>query len=485
MQLLDSLTIQAIAFAEAVNDTINMARLYNLRGNLFGFLHKTEKMIDSYNNTLKLARAMKSKEMEYMALSGLGSYYFQAKQYQKANELRKQNLAVAKEIGDPMKIAIEQSKYAYGLTHTGNLVEAKSELKKAHDLFTQLNFSSALIISKGELGEVYFRLNNIDSAYYFLNEAYALLEKGIKEKYKADVLFWLAKVYLAKNDNLKALSLTNEGIKYSDQFGNAYLKMKFYKLKAEVLAHMNKADEVFKNYSIYEAMKDSLNSKESEKLRVELQEKFEANEREYQINLLKKEQQVAKLKQQGLMIGFTFFIIVLALISWNLKRKNNQRKLAHQLALAEKQKLQERVEYQNRELTSKALQIIQKNEYANLVQDQLEELGKKEQLNDKQLKALKSSTLQLQKTDKDWEYFNTFFTEVNPTFYSQLSNLQTDLTSQELRQAALVKMNLSPKEAASILNIAPQSVKMARNRLKKKLNLSPEEDLGSYLRQIS
>lgn len=482
---IDSLTLSAIELSKSVSDTNNLARLYNLRGNFFGFQHKSEKLIESYDQLLAIARAKGNKEMEYMALSGLGSYYFQTKQFAKANQMREQNLKVALEIGDPYKIAIEQSKYAYGLIEMGNLNLAKSELKKSHVLNTNLNHNALLIISNGELGEVYFKLNNIDSAFYFLNQAKNLVENGGSKKYYGHVLFWLAKAYMVKKDFKLALKLIEEGIQNCTQFSDNHLKMKFFKLKAEVYSQLNRGQEVFESFSNYVNLKDSFNNAESEKIRIQLQENFEANQREHKIAMLTKEKEINELTQKYFIAGFILLLVVSILIIRDLKRRNKQRKLAHELAIAEKEKLKVKIDYQNRELTSKALQIIQKNEYAKLVKNRLSSLTQKEQFKPEQLKDLKSLATQLEKTDKDWEYFNNFFIEVNPNFYTKLSQQYPEITPQELKQAALLKMNLSTKEAASVLNIAPQSVKMARHRLKKKINLSSEQDLGSFLRQIA
>jgi len=49
----------------------------------------------------------------------------------------------------------------------------------------------------------------------------------------------------------------------------------------------------------------------------------------------------------------------------------------------------------------------------------------------------------------------------------------------------LIKLNMNSKEMASVLNISPNSIKSARYRLKKKLELSPEADLEGFIRNIS
>jgi DNA-binding CsgD family transcriptional regulator len=86
--------------------------------------------------------------------------------------------------------------------------------------------------------------------------------------------------------------------------------------------------------------------------------------------------------------------------------------------------------------------------------------------------------------DKDWEEFRLYFEEVHTGFFDTLKKRYPDLTPNELRLAALAKLNLSIKETATIMGITPDSVKTARYRLRKKLDMETEENLTEYLMEI-
>ena len=73
------------------------------------------------------------------------------------------------------------------------------------------------------------------------------------------------------------------------------------------------------------------------------------------------------------------------------------------------------------------------------------------------------------------------FNVVHKGYIEQLKSSFPDLTSNELRHCALLKLGLSIKETANLLGIAPPSVKISRNRIKKKLKLSAEESLPNFL----
>lgn len=83
--------------------------------------------------------------------------------------------------------------------------------------------------------------------------------------------------------------------------------------------------------------------------------------------------------------------------------------------------------------------------------------------------------------DTAWNEFQERFTSLNPNFVKSISENHPDLTKSEIRLLILFKIGYSQKEIADILNIAPDSVKKARTRLRKKLNLDDSDNLISYL----
>ncbi len=88
-------------------------------------------------------------------------------------------------------------------------------------------------------------------------------------------------------------------------------------------------------------------------------------------------------------------------------------------------------------------------------------------------------------TDDDWTKFKKTFEEFYPTFFANLRYRFPDITAAELRLSALIKINLSLKEAANTLGISTESVKKSRYRLKKKIALAESDSLEEYIRAIA
>lgn len=86
--------------------------------------------------------------------------------------------------------------------------------------------------------------------------------------------------------------------------------------------------------------------------------------------------------------------------------------------------------------------------------------------------------------EKYWKEFESSFIEINPHFYKKLYNLCPDLTPSETRLAALIHMGLSSKQIGNITSNTPQSIDVARSRIRSKLKLSADVNLKTFLIHI-
>ena len=151
------------------------------------------------------------------------------------------------------------------------------------------------------------------------------------------------------------------------------------------------------------------------------------------------------------------------------------------LAKLKEQELLWEIEYKNKSLTTYALSMVQKNEMLEEVKESVELLLKKPDNPAEHYKKL-SRIIDFGFTlDKDWEDFRLYFEEVHTDFFSKLKERFPDLGAADLKLCALIKLNLNMKQAASILRISPDSVKVARYRLRKKFTLNGEDNLTAFI----
>lgn len=108
----------------------------------------------------------------------------------------------------------------------------------------------------------------------------------------------------------------------------------------------------------------------------------------------------------------------------------------------------------------------------------------KGELNDSQSKYKIDKLISSSATNFQWKNFKLLFEEIHPEFFNELLSNYPELTTNELRHLALIKMNLSTKEIAQIFIVKPTSIQVARHRLKRKLHLTEQDDLIKLVQQL-
>jgi len=87
-------------------------------------------------------------------------------------------------------------------------------------------------------------------------------------------------------------------------------------------------------------------------------------------------------------------------------------------------------------------------------------------------------------TDTDWELFKKRFEQSYPGFLLRLRTRFPEMSSAEERLFLLIKINLNGQEIANILGITANAVKKSRQRLRKRLELTPENDLEAFVKAL-
>ena len=145
--------------------------------------------------------------------------------------------------------------------------------------------------------------------------------------------------------------------------------------------------------------------------------------------------------------------------------------------------LQREIASKNSELFMQTTFIIQKNELLNKVKEEVADFYRGISGN-KDIKPLyeKVDTLlsENMNMDEDWKLFLIQFEQNHADFFKRLKHEYGELTPNDLKLCACLKLNLSSKDIASLLSISLRGVENSRYRLRKKLNLSPEQNLNEF-----
>lgn len=155
--------------------------------------------------------------------------------------------------------------------------------------------------------------------------------------------------------------------------------------------------------------------------------------------------------------------------------------------IKDKEQLEEDVIHKSKELANYTMLLVKKKELLaemSVELKALKELAKNEKSKEKIRALSRKINFNLQ-NEEHLQVFDTNFERVHQEFFNELKSNFPDLTQKELRLCGFVKMNLTNKEIASVLNISVRGVETARYRLRKRLSISHEVNMVEFLEKLS
>lgn len=388
--------------------------------------------------------------------------------------------------------------------------------------------SSALGLAYAALGQAYTRVQRRDSAAFYHKAA---LQERIKHSdyvylpYSytkvADLLLEAGDFQTSATYYQRALfladSMRNQQARVSTLLGNSRWQLKAAKDTAKALNWLAMAKDIAnlltdKTFYVQvmnaqktlaqqqgdlakalqigqeiQDTKDSMLSWEKERITSSLEVQFDVAEKDKQLTLARQEKDIAHLTSYLLFGALGAIVLIATGLVLFLRRIHKRDKQLMQtreelMRLEEAQQKQQEIhlrnelEFKESQLSALTLQMIQKNELLQELREKMEAA------------APRGIEMSVQKIiskglnqDKEWQDFNAHFESINKNFYSRIKQAFPDISPNELKICALIKMNLSIKEMAGVLNISPDSVKTARYRLRKKLQLQTEDNLTDFI----
>jgi len=137
--------------------------------------------------------------------------------------------------------------------------------------------------------------------------------------------------------------------------------------------------------------------------------------------------------------------------------------------------LNQEIASRNRELAISTMNMVRKNTILNNIKDELINFSDSKEI--KPVIKLIDSSLN---NKQDWEFFEEAFNLADKDFFKKVKELHPQLTPNDLRLCVYLRLNLSSKEIAQLLNISPRSVEIKRYRLRKKIALERKINLNDY-----
>jgi tetratricopeptide (TPR) repeat protein len=439
----DSIKLQAYIYVRLAGAYLKLKDL-NLA---FSYVDKAAAIYKSLNDSLNLAQCLNSK----------GLVYVQVPDNEKAEENFKAALKINRQIGGIHSIASNLNNLCL---YEGNTQEKTEMLYEA----ISINKSLGKVWSLGE------NYNNLGTQYYYAHDytkALAALDTAMRyarqinaKELISDNHRYISWVYAAKKEFAKAYE---------------YLNL-LYETEQELLT-MNEMRHVELSL-IQKRLKDK-------------EQQMIMQEQAFQIRDLRRSIYIAILTTVLLFLGFFY-----AFLRYSHRKKIQALEHAQKYDAQEKELIalklrqaeseahtsQQELEYSKNELTNFAFFVRSRNDILANIQALIKDGYKRSgQDAERHLRSINAYIARFHAHNTETEIL---IDKVNAEFIQKLSLLHPDLSKNEKQLASLLRIGLSTKEIASIIDSTPKTVNMARYRLRKHLNLETDESLAKYMQNI-
>ncbi|HCD52567.1 MAG TPA: hypothetical protein DEQ34_08975 [Balneolaceae bacterium] len=471
------------------------------------------------------------------ALMFLGSAYIRDSSYEKALN----TLTRAREVVSPTSYHFLKANI---LRRLGNIyfIQFKYDEALAYfdDVMDILDKHENIVLRAklyDNMANVYYETQREDSALLYYQKSLDIMKIHGSEMSQASIYLNMGMLYAHLNDEVKAIEYSekaleiarrhnarvmmtyplkvlstvhlnrgefDEAVEYARQSLNIASEMDIvYEMKdahqniSAAFEQLNQLDSAMYHYKEYKTLQDSMLNMDANERLAEMRAKYETEKKEQEITLLETENKAQKARSLAIVSSLGFLLILAGSgFMWFRAKKEKEFELLEKdkliaesrKHLAEEELANSKLREENlqKELTNYALHIVEKNDFLEQVKSEMADLRMDVQSKDaiKHINKLGSRIYQNLMINKDREEFEIQVEQACEGFFKNLEHKHPDLTNQERRLAALLRLNLSSKEISGILNISPKSVDQSRYRLRKKLDLDKDINLSTFLNQI-
>jgi tetratricopeptide (TPR) repeat protein len=431
------LNFQALRIFEERGDKIEISNVYNQIGSDYFYQENSDKALEFYAHSLEIARENQDLKGISRGLNNVAIVYARKDDFEHVIKNLEESIEINKLLDRRLWVGINYLNLSEVYRSKESFDTAFNYINNAEIIFTELNSISNMAAAYLGLSLYYFELQNLDSSLYYAKRTYDISrENDIK-----------IKLYHAVQQQHEIYQLQND-------FENAY-KYCLTELK----------------------LKDSLdiNNTMTRMSQLELLHEFDKREQENKIIQQRREY---TLIIAGTIIVFVLLILVIYIISRSrIKAKNEQIK---------RRQLNLELEIKNRELAANVMTLIRKNEILSGMGDKLMDI-QSEAVKEETKYAIKKIAKDLQKTTdaEIWDEFEVRFNQVHGDFYDKLHEQFPDLSPNEHRLCAFLRLNMTTKEISELTGQRIDTLEIARWRLRKKLKITnTKANLVTFLSEI-
>jgi tetratricopeptide (TPR) repeat protein len=478
--------LAAIYFKQADHHE-GQARMDLLIGNINLVHNNLGGAIRHYSNAILLAEKDSILVLLSHLYNNMGEIYNESKDFKKALQYYYQSIKLFLRAGDSLNMAMPLENTGLIYHNLGNFELAEDYLQKALKIYLSKQDHINTAHSYAMLGMIESQRGNYEKAENYFNEGIAFTHKEIN-LYQGPPNALVAEILIRTGINYSLMGNTAKAKLFLSKGFETASNMKLQKLmilSAGNLSKLYEASGDLENalffYKIYHNQSDSLSKVITVRTVTisEIKQEFEKKKKEDALRLSYEKRSKKTMLVIYLITG-TVLVAILVILVLLLKLEKQRKKNSD----TEKIALNEKLEFQNKELTTNVMFRNKMNEQVVNVAEKLKNLHIEE--GSENAKIIRSIISELNHSTQvdTWKEFEIRFQQVHTDFYKKLADKYPDLTANELKLCAFLKLNMSTKEIAALTYQSENSIMVARTRLRQKLGISKYDNLITFFSQF-
>ena len=473
----DSVFGIALDLYKKLGDSVQMCAIMNNRAIALRSLGRFREALETHMTSLKLKELINDDE-ESIAASywNIANLQGDIGNYETSNEYYEKAKVIYEKLDLEQDLKSVVNNMAINLNLMGKNAESIPLFLESIAYNKANNFHNDLAGAYDNIGSSYFNLDSIAIAKDYYEKSLEISQRFGETSLIGLNYRHLGEVYIKENQPRKALDYFQKSLNISKEVGSRKVMITDYLRLATTYETLGDYKKAYSNYKSYHELHGEILNKENIERMNELEVQYQTEKREKEliikeneIIILEEREEKAKSEKLFLIITLIGAIAFAISLIYGLRQKMKRNKIA-------REKLDASLAYKEKELTTHALHLAHKNEILLDLKSQLKDLKSDAGDTRHYQRIINNINLDIN-NDNNWEQFRSYFEDVHKDFNAKVLKNYPEVSNNDLRLMALLKMNLSSKEIANILNISTEGVKKARYRLRKKLNLNTDDSL--------
>ncbi len=410
--------------------------------------------------------------------------------FEKSIEYTKRSIGIKKQLVNSPGIAGSYNNLGAAYRGKGALDSALYYFEKAKIEYTSVGKELGVIRTKANIATIYELQEKYEESLKIFSDNLHYYKESRNNIGISNTHGHLSRVYGRRGNYQKAIQHADSCIMMALRLGRKIVVADVYKYQSDFYREIGDFEEAYKALDLHHSYNDSLVNVENIKRIQELELRYQFRKEKLSDSLqLVKQREMAetstqllaaknRLKSQWLIFGGLGALGLLGFVFFRSRQKLKMMGLKNQLLNTE-------IEYKKKDLANLAINISQSQNWAGSLLEQLEKAravtGRERS---KELQNLEVEIKNKMRIDGEAEDIQLKIDTLSSAFYEKLNDNFPDLTTNEVRLCSLIRMDMGTKDIAILQNIDPLSVKKGRSRLRKKLNLLPNDDIHMFLKTI-